>query len=158
MSSKQQPAELGLETYSRSAQTLPAKSSHRLDKKTQGVTGTSSPSSPPPLQQKQRWNKRIQSNVTAPNQNSPTGWRTVRRALRTQPEWSLLNEWTVPPVQQLRLNCSGALLCEQTSEALPLLLQMKGTTAPAALDLPPALTGFTPDLRSEDGISPQEDH
>ena len=101
-----------------------------------GVQATSAPSSPPSgpspvLQQKTRWNKRSQDHSEPPPPS--TGWRTVRRNLRSAPTWKLTSEWTVPVVSELHLNTPGVMLCEDTKEAMSIVLRMKRTSAPSAI-------------------------
>ena len=99
-----------------------------------GVQATSAPtpplSGPSPLP-KSRWSKRSQDPSDQPPPTS--GWRTVRKNLRSAPVWKLTSEWTVPVVSELHLNTPGVMLCEDTKEALSIVLRMKRTSAPSAI-------------------------
>ena len=84
----------------------------------------------PAMGARTRW----QRNRTLPQQDENRGgWRTVRRKARTQPEWTLQDEWNVPVKTQVQMNVPGVQLCEDEDQAKEILQHTQGTTAPGGI-------------------------
>ena len=82
---------------------------------------------------KSRWSR---SAVHASTDMATSGWRTVRRALRSEVVWDLVSEWSVPVLPTLKLNLPGIHLCENEADAIALVTHL--TALPP---LPPSSLG-----------------
>ena len=93
------------------------------------------PASPPT----NRWSRR------QPPQERD-GWTLVQKAPRLETKTCLVDEWTVKPVEELRLNHPGILLIDDPNAARLIAQRLQGTQAPSALlsrqrfDLGPNIT------------------